>query len=47
MHVTTDGLPLTGFEAADALRAFWAPIFKAKLVNAATEDELLRHIPEK
>jgi hypothetical protein len=43
---TTGGLPLTVSEAADALGAYGAPIFKAKLVDTAAEDQLPKHIPE-
>ncbi len=44
--VTTGDFPLTGCEAADALRAYRAHIFKAKLVDTAAENQLLTHIPE-
>ncbi len=41
-----DSSPLTGSEAADTLRAYWAPDLKAKIVDLVAEATFLRHTPE-
>jgi hypothetical protein len=43
---TTGGMPLASPKAAASLRAYWLPIFPAKVCDPDAENRLLRHTPD-